>query len=444
MDSGCRGGREGRHRPRRVDRRARRRRHHRGPRPRRRARVRPHGRAGLARRADLPPARRAAEAARARRSPSARRSSTPSRRAPGATKNDSWVDIDGGIGVLFTYSSKGRRELPNAKVYVDGAVEALSKDGSFIGQHIYTRLPGVAVQINAFNFPVWGSLEKFAPAFLAGMPTAREAGHAIRIPRRGDGAHHGRVGAAARGLAAARLRAACPTLFDHLRLGDLVAFTGSASTAERLRSHDSVQTGGVRVLERDRLDQRLGARPGCAWPAPPSSTRTSSSSWPRSPSRPGRSARRSGGRSCRPRRWMPWSTPCAHRLAERVVVGDPRAEGVTMGPLASLEQRDEVLRQVGKLRRRGRRARDRRASASRRRARDGSRGPAPDGAFVDPDDAAVRRLRRRRRARGGGVRAGLEHLRLRHRRRRPSTWSRAAAGRSSRASRRTIPSSPSS
>ena len=89
----------------------------------------------------------------------------------GATKQDSWVDIDGGIGVLFTYSSKGRREMPNAKVYVDGNVENLSKDGSFLGRHIYTRLPGVAVQINAFNFPVWGSLEKFAPAFLAGMPT---------------------------------------------------------------------------------------------------------------------------------------------------------------------------------------------------------------------------------------------------------------------------------
>ena len=58
--------------------------------------------------------------------------------------------------MLFTYSSKGRRELPNAQVYVDGPVEPLSKDGSFLGQHIYTRLPGVAVQINAFNFPVWG------------------------------------------------------------------------------------------------------------------------------------------------------------------------------------------------------------------------------------------------------------------------------------------------
>ena len=72
----------------------------------------------------------------------------------GGTKIDSMIDIDGGIGVLFAYGSKGRRELPNSQVYLDGPVEILSKDGSFLGQHIYTRLPGVAVQINAFNFPV--------------------------------------------------------------------------------------------------------------------------------------------------------------------------------------------------------------------------------------------------------------------------------------------------
>ncbi len=65
----------------------------------------------------------------------------------------------------------GRRELPNARVQLDGPVEPLSKDGTFLGRHIRTTLPGVAVQINAFNFPVWGALEKLAPAFLAGMPT---------------------------------------------------------------------------------------------------------------------------------------------------------------------------------------------------------------------------------------------------------------------------------
>lgn len=89
----------------------------------------------------------------------------------GATKNDSMVDIDGGIGVLFTFSSKGRRELPNSNVILDGPTEPLSRDGSFIGSHIYTAMAGVAVQINAFNFPVWGMLEKFAPAFVAGVPT---------------------------------------------------------------------------------------------------------------------------------------------------------------------------------------------------------------------------------------------------------------------------------
>ena len=89
----------------------------------------------------------------------------------GATNRDNGVDIDGGISTLFTYSSKGRRELPNSDVIIDGPTEVLSKDSSFQGTHIYTPLPGVAVQINAFNFPVWGMLEKFAPSFIAGVPS---------------------------------------------------------------------------------------------------------------------------------------------------------------------------------------------------------------------------------------------------------------------------------
>jgi oxepin-CoA hydrolase / 3-oxo-5,6-dehydrosuberyl-CoA semialdehyde dehydrogenase len=90
--------------------------------------------------------------------------------ATGATKGDSWIDIDGGISTLFVYASKGMRELPDSRVYVDGSVEALSKTGSFVGQHICTPLEGAAVHINAFNFPVWGMLEKLAPTLLAGVP----------------------------------------------------------------------------------------------------------------------------------------------------------------------------------------------------------------------------------------------------------------------------------
>jgi len=90
--------------------------------------------------------------------------------ATGATKSDSWIDIDGGISTLFVYAGKGTRELPNSRVYVDGNVEGLSKTGGFVGQHIYVPLEGAAVHINAFNFPVWGMLEKLAPALLAGVP----------------------------------------------------------------------------------------------------------------------------------------------------------------------------------------------------------------------------------------------------------------------------------
>src|SRR5512140_438668 len=90
--------------------------------------------------------------------------------ATGATKRDGWIDIEGGIGTLFAYASRGRRELPDETFYVDGATEALSKGGTFVGRHICVPLEGVAVHINAFNFPVWGMLEKLAPTMLAGVP----------------------------------------------------------------------------------------------------------------------------------------------------------------------------------------------------------------------------------------------------------------------------------
>ncbi|HUJ45486.1 MAG TPA: aldehyde dehydrogenase family protein, partial [Rhizomicrobium sp.] len=88
----------------------------------------------------------------------------------GATRADGWIDIEGGAGTLFAYSSKGRRELPNDTILIDGVVEGLSKRGTFVGQHVLTSLQGCAVHINAFNFPVWGMLEKLAPTLLAGVP----------------------------------------------------------------------------------------------------------------------------------------------------------------------------------------------------------------------------------------------------------------------------------
>ena len=300
----------------------------------------------------------------------------------GATRQDSWVDIDGGIGVLFSYSSKGRRELPNAKVFVDGGVEQLSKDGSFLGRHIYSRLPGVAVQINAFNFPVWGSLEKFAPAFLAGVPSlvkpATPTGYLaeafVRILVESGLLPDG---------ALQLVSGSVPTLFDELLLGDLVAFTGSASTAERLRAHASVQTGGVRFTnETDSINASiLGTDAVSGTPEFDSYVKQLVTEMTTK-----------AGQKCTAIRRAIVPTASVDdvidavraRIEQRTVLGDPRAEGVTMGPLASLAQRDEVLRQVARLEESGGRVVIGSTETPDVTRADGTVGAADDGAFVAP------------------------------------------------------------
>ncbi|WP_314422384.1 phenylacetic acid degradation bifunctional protein PaaZ [uncultured Microbacterium sp.] len=300
----------------------------------------------------------------------------------GGTKADSWVDIDGGIGVLFSYSGKGRRELPNSRVHVDGPVEPLSKDGSFLARHVYTTLPGVAVQINAFNFPVWGSLEKFAPAFLAGMPTlvkpATPTGYVaeamVRILAESGLLPEGSL---------QLVSGSVPDLFENLRLGDIVGFTGSASTAESLKSHPAVQTGGVRfTAETDSINASvLGTDAVEGTPEFDAYVRqlvTEMTS--------------KAGQKCTAIRRAIVPTGSADaviaavrdRLADKTMLGDPRADGVTMGPLASTAQRDEVLRQVGRLQAAGGRIVVGTTDAPEVRLADGSTGVSPDGAFVTP------------------------------------------------------------
>jgi len=300
----------------------------------------------------------------------------------GATKADSWVDIDGGIGVLFSYSGKGRRELPNSTVHVDGPVEPLSKDGSFLGRHVYTTLPGVAVQINAFNFPVWGSLEKLAPAFLAGMPTlvkpATPTGYLAELMVR-ILVDSGLVPEGSLQLVSGSV----PALFDHLRLGDIVGFTGSASTAESLRQHSSVQTGGVRfTTETDSINASvLGTDAVAGTPEFDAYVRQLVTEMTTK-----------AGQKCTAirRAIVPAAAADAvidavrARIAEKTVLGDPRADGVTMGPLASLAQRDEVLRQVRALQTGGGRLAIGSTEAPRVVRADGSTGLADEGAFVAP------------------------------------------------------------
>ena len=157
----------------------------------------------------------------------------------GATKNDSLIDIDGGIGTVFVFAGKGSRELPNARVFVDGDVEGLSKGGTFVGQHLYGSREGAAVHINAFNFPVWGMLEKLAPTLLAGMPaivkpataTAYLTELVVRRIIESKILPEGAMQLVCGGLG---------NLFDGLNCQDTVSFTGSAHTAAYLRVHPDI------------------------------------------------------------------------------------------------------------------------------------------------------------------------------------------------------------
>ena len=175
----------------------------------------------------------------------------------GATHSDSQIDIDGGITTMLVFASKGRRELPDSHVYLDGELEQLSRGGSFMGQHICTPLLGAAVHINAYNFPVWGMLEKLAPTLLAGVPaiikpatsTAYLAEAAFRIMVESGIFPEGAMQFIAGGSG---------DLLDRLGGQDVVSFTGSADTALMLRSAKPIMANATRfVAEQDSLNASI-------------------------------------------------------------------------------------------------------------------------------------------------------------------------------------------
>lgn len=264
----------------------------------------------------------------------------------GATRGDATFDVDGGIGVLFGYSSKGRRELPNDTVLVDGNVEPLGKGGTFVGQHICTPLRGVAVQINAFNFPVWGPLEKFAPAFLAGVPSlVKPASQAAYLTARlveliiesgilPEGALQLVAGSAG-------------DLLDHLTEQDLVAFTGSASTAAYLRGHQNLLRHGVRFnAEADSLNcSILGPD---AEPGTPEFDLFVKQLVTEMTVKAGQKCT-AIRRAFVPVALMDVTAEAVSARLSKIVVGNPANPDVRMGALASLEQREEVRRSLKAL-----------------------------------------------------------------------------------------------
>ena len=264
----------------------------------------------------------------------------------GATKSDSWIDIDGGISTLFVFSSKGRREMPNDKVYLDGPPEALSRNGTFVGQHIFTPRVGAAVHINAFNFPCWGMLEKLAPTLLAGVPaivkpassTAYLTELVVRRMMESGILPEGSVQLICGGVG---------DLFDYLNCQDTVAFTGSKGTAEKLQQHPRIIAESVRFsAETDSLNASI-LGPDATPDTPEFGLFIKEVT---------REMTSKAGQKCTAIRRIiaPASITAdlvrslATALGE-IRVGNPASKDVDMGALASLGQRDEVRERVSEL-----------------------------------------------------------------------------------------------
>ena len=266
--------------------------------------------------------------------------------ATGSTARDSAIDVDGGFGTMLGIASKARRDLPDGRVHVDGAVEQLGRSGGFVGRHVMTPLRGAAVQVNAYNFPVWGMLEKLAPAFIAGMPsivkpapqTAYVTELAVRrIVESGllpDGALQLLVGDP-------------QGLLDGLDGQDVLSFTGSAATADELRRHPAVLRRAVRFnAEADSLN-------GCVLGLDAGSGTREFDLFVREVVREMTSK---AGQKCTairrafvPRQRMSEVEEALRERLAGVAVGDPRDPQTRMGALVSTQQRDAVRSAVARL-----------------------------------------------------------------------------------------------
>ena len=271
-------------------------------------------------------------------------------RHTGATRADSWIDIEGGAGTLFAYARVGANELPSGNLVHEGPGMPLGKQGRFAGTHILVPRGGVAVHINAFNFPIWGLLEKFAPSFLAGMPciakpataTSYLAEAMVRLLNGSGLLPEGSLQLVIGGTG---------NLLDRLDGSDVVTFTGSADTAARLRVHPNLIRHSVPFnTEADSLN--------CAILAPDVSP--DDEEFELFAKEVAREMTVKAGQKCTairrvivPRRHM---EAVAERVAARlakVVAGDPAVEGVTMGALASRAQQADVSERVERLLRAG-------------------------------------------------------------------------------------------
>lgn len=266
--------------------------------------------------------------------------------ATGATKGDNWIDIDGGIGTFFVYASKGRREFADETFHVDGPMESLSKGGTFVGRHLCVPIEGVAVHINAFNFPVWGMLEKLAPTLLAGVPAIVKPATVTSYLTEAVFRAMIDSGIFPRGA----IQLVCGSagdLIDHLDCQCAVAFTGSAHTGRMLKSSRAIIENSVRFnQEADSLNFSMlapDAAPG-------------SDEFDLFVKEVAKEMTVKAGQKCTairrtfvPENMIEDVMRALTKRLEGTTIGDPKVEGVRMGPLAGPGQVKEVRHNVKQI-----------------------------------------------------------------------------------------------
>lgn len=264
----------------------------------------------------------------------------------GATRADSWIDIEGGAGTLFAYASMGTRELPSGNLIHEGPAMPLGKQNHFAGSHILVPRGGLAVHINAFNFPVWGMLEKFAPSFLAGMPCIVKPATATSYVAEAAGRILQESGLLPEGSLQLVI-GGTGDLLDRLQGQDVVTFTGSADTAARLRANANLIRHSIPFnAEADSLN--------CAILAP--DVTPDHEEFELFVREVAREMTVKAGQKCTAIRRIIVPENRLDAVAERlsarlakVVVGDPSKEGVKMGALASHAQLEDVAARVDAL-----------------------------------------------------------------------------------------------
>ena len=264
----------------------------------------------------------------------------------GATKVDSWIDIEGGLSTMFSYSGIARREFANEKFIVEGPAEVLSAKGTFAARHILTSKPGVAVHINAFNFPCWGMLEKIAPSLIAGMPVIVKPATATAYLTQAMVEEIIACGILPEGS----IQLICGGVGDLLaRLNeqDVVTFTGSASTGQKLRSHENIVANSIPfTMEADSLNSCiLGESVG-----------VEDEEFQLFIKEVSNEMTVKAGQKCTAIRRIivPKSKVSAVQEAliarlSKVTLGDPSVKGVRMGPLVGKSQRLDVENKVAQL-----------------------------------------------------------------------------------------------